>query len=102
MKLSLKKGLGFGLTSGVITTLGMLIGLTTVSDSRSVIIGGILSIAIADSVSDAMGIHLSEESNKKNNVKAIWEATFSTFIAKFLFALTFLIPVIILNIEWAL
>ena len=48
MKRSIRKGLGFGLNSGVITTLGMMVGLSASTQSRIAVIGGIIAIAIAD------------------------------------------------------
>jgi hypothetical protein len=45
MKLSFKTGLSFGLTSGVITTLGLMVGLHSGTHSRTVVIGGIVTIA---------------------------------------------------------
>ena len=96
MKTSLKIGINFGITSGVITTLGLLVGLATGSEMKSVVIAGILTIAIADSLSDALGIHISQESDKKNSQKQIWESTIATFLTKFLFACTFIIPVLLL------
>ena len=62
MKHSIKVGFSFGLTSGIITTLGLMIGLNSSTNSSIVVIGGILTIAIADSLSDAIGIHIAEES----------------------------------------
>jgi len=53
MKASFKTGLSFGLTSGVITTLRLMVGLHSGTRSRTVVIGGILTIAIADAMSDA-------------------------------------------------
>jgi len=64
-----------------------------------VVIGGILTIAVADSFSDALGIHLSQESDKKNSKKDIWTATLTAFLAKFIFALTFLIPLLIFSLQ---
>ena len=102
MKASWKTGLSFGLTSGVITTLGLMVGLHSGTHSRAIVIGGILTIAIADSMSDALGIHVSEES--KNNVptRQIWEATLATFGAKFVIAATFVVPVIVGPLDQAI
>jgi len=94
VKRSIKKGFGFGLTSGVITTLGMMVGLNASTHSKLAVIGGIIAIAIADAFSDAVGIHISEESENKHTPREIWEATFSTFLFKFLFALSFVVPVL--------
>jgi VIT1/CCC1 family predicted Fe2+/Mn2+ transporter len=95
MKHSLKVGLSFGLTSGIITTLGLMVGLNSSTNSKLVIIGGILTIAIADSLSDALGIHVAEESENQHTAKEIWESTISTFICKFIIATSFIIPVLI-------
>lgn len=111
MKHSFKVGFSFGLTSGIITTLGLMIGLNAVTCSRLAVIGGILTIAIADSLSDAMGIHISEESENKHTVKEIWESTICTFLCKFIVASSFIIPVllfeelrtaVIISVVWGL
>ena len=103
MKKSFKKGLGFGLTSGIITTLGLMVGLTSGTNSKKVVLGGILLIAIADSLSDALGIHISEEAEgKEKTEKQIWSSTLSTVFFKFLFALTFVIPVLLFSLQTAI
>ncbi|MFB6357478.1 MAG: hypothetical protein ABEJ96_00270, partial [Thiohalorhabdaceae bacterium] len=61
MRESLRAGLNFGMTSGVITTLGLMVGLHSGTRSALAVIGGILTIAVADSLSDAMGVHVSKE-----------------------------------------
>lgn len=95
-------GLSFGLTSGIITTLGLMVGLNAGTQSRLAVIGGILTIAIADAFSDALGIHVSEESEHKHTPKEIWISTFSTFVSKFIFSLTFIIPVLFLGLSMAI
>ncbi|TKB91887.1 MAG: hypothetical protein E8D41_10505 [Nitrospira sp.] len=102
MRTSFKTGLSFGLTSGVITTLGLMVGLHSGTHSRAVVIGGIVTIAIADAMSDSLGIHLAEESKNNGNVSEIWETTIATFVAKFLIALTFVAPVLLLPLEQAM
>lgn len=102
MKSSQKTGFSFGLTSGVITTLGLMVGLYASTSLKSVVIGGILAIAIADSFSDALGIHVSEESENKHSTREIWEATLSTFFFKLFFALTFVVPVLLLELPTAI
>ncbi|OQA70777.1 MAG: VIT family protein [Parcubacteria group bacterium ADurb.Bin247] len=102
MRLSIRKGFSFGLTSGIITTLGLIVGLHSGTHSNIVIIGGILVIAIADAMSDALGVHVSEESENKHSTKEIWESTVSTFLSKFVFALIFIIPVLFLQLSTAI
>ncbi|MDO8260480.1 MAG: hypothetical protein Q7T50_03215 [Candidatus Magasanikbacteria bacterium] len=102
MKLSAFKGFCFGLTSGIITTLGMIIGLNSSTSSKLIVLGGVLSIAIADSFSDALGIHVSEESDESKTSHEVWVSTFSTFISKLFFALTFVIPILIFDLDKAI
>ncbi len=101
MRHSLKTGLCFGLTSGVITTLGLLIGLNASTHLKAIVIGGILTIAIADAFSDALGIHMAEEAKNDNSKKHIWESTITTFLTKFFCALTFIIPIIFFSLKLA-
>ena len=101
LKHSLRVGFSFGLTSGIITTLGLMVGLHAGTHSKLAVIGGILTIAIADAFSDALGIHVSEESENKHTHKEIWVSTLSTFFSKFVFALTFIIPVLIFDLPIA-
>jgi len=91
---SFKTGLSFGLTSGIITTLGLIVGLHSGTHSRLVVIGGILTIAIADAFSDALGIHIAQESQNRHQTRDIWESTLATFASKFVFAMTFMVPVL--------
>ena len=102
LKHSLKTGLSFGLTSGIITTLGLIVGLHAGTNSKTVVLGGILTIAIADAFSDALGIHISEESENKHSSREIWESTISTFFSKFLFALIFFIPILFFELKFAI
>ena len=101
MKHSLKTGFSFGFTSGIITTLGLMMGLHSGTNSKLVVIGGILTIAIADAFSDALGIHISEEVENKHTAKEIWESTISTFLSKFAFALTFVVPLLLFQLSTA-
>lgn len=101
MRDSIKKGVYFGLTSATITTLGLIVGLHSFSGSQLVIVGGILTIAIADAFSDALGIHISEEAEQVHSNREIWEATLFAFFTKFLFALTFIGPVLVLDFSTA-
>ena len=101
MKSSWQAGIGFGLTSGVITTVGLMVGLHAGTHSRIAVVGGIVTIAIADALSDALGIHLAEES-RAVRPSQIWEATLSTFLAKFITAGTFVIPVLLFELPVAI
>ena len=101
MKDSLRTGIFFGLTSAVITTLGLMVGLHSGTHSKMVVLAGILTIAIADAFSDALGIHVSEEADHSRTSKEVWAATIVTFLTKCLFALTFAVPVMLFSLSVA-
>ena len=82
--------------------MGLMIGLHSGTHSRAVVIGGILTIAVADAFSDALGIHMSEESENRHSVRQIWEATLATFVAKFVVALTFVVPILLFPLSTAI
>ena len=102
MKLAVRKGFGFGLTSGVISTLGLMVGLNSGTHSADIVIGGILVIAVADSMSDAVAIHMSEESDAKETESTIWPETLVTFASKFSIALLFVLPLLFLSLATAI
>jgi len=95
MKASWTTGFSFGLTSGVITTLGLIVGLHSGTHLRMVVIAGILTIAISDAMSDALGIHISEEARNSGSSRHVWEATLATFLSKFIIAITFILPIVV-------
>lgn len=101
LKKSLRTGFSFGLTSGIITTLGLIVGLNEGTSSKIAILGGILTIAIADAFSDAFGILTSQEAENHTIKQAIY-AMVSTFLAKFIFALSFIIPVVLFELPVAM
>lgn len=102
MKRSHKSGLGFGVTSGIITTLGLMVGLYSGTHSSLVIIGGVLTIAIADTFADSLGMHVAKETINEYSTKEVWEATISTFITKFLVAMSFVIPLLLFRLSIAI
>ena len=91
-------GFGFGTASGVITTLGMIVGLYSSSAARLAIIGGIFTVSVADALSDALGEHISEESKRHPLAKDVRNITISTFVSKLIIGLSFVIPFVLLPV----
>ena len=102
MKRAFRSGFSFGLTSGIITTLGLIVGLHSSTDSRFVVIGGILTIAVVDAFSDSLGMHMAQEAQNYITHKIVWMATIYTFLFKFIFSSIFIIPVLILDLHDAI
>lgn len=96
-----RTGLFFGATSGVITTIGLIVGLNSGTRSMTAVLGGILVIAVADAMSDALGIHLAEESDPETSHSHVWSATIMTFLTKFVFSISFAIPLLLLPLNSA-
>jgi len=96
-----RTGLFFGATSGVITTIGLIVGLNSGTRSLTAVLGGILVIAVADAMSDALGIHLAEESDPDTTHGHVWSATIMTFITKFVFSISFAVPLLLLPLSTA-
>lgn len=101
MDKSIKRGLGFGITSGIITTIGLMVGLYAATNSKLAILGGIITIAIADSLSDSFGIHVSEEFSGAKT-KNILKSSLYTFLSKLITAALFVFPIIFFNLKLAM
>lgn len=99
-------GISFGLTSAVITSLGMIVGLNSATSSRLAVGSGIIVMAVADGLADAMGLHLAEESEIENGKvkhtsKEVWLTTAVTFFSVSGFCSTFAIPILLFPMKLA-
>jgi VIT1/CCC1 family predicted Fe2+/Mn2+ transporter len=90
----------FGATSAIITNLGIITGLDTLTHPKLSIIGVLLVIALADNLSDSFGIHIYQESEHIAK-KEVWLSTLTNFFARLFVSLTFIILIIILPIRFA-
>ena len=98
----IKNRFNFALASGTITILGVMVGLYSGTYMKSVVIGGIITIAIADAFSDALGFYISRETEEIESKKVVWFSTISSFLFKFFFILTFVIPTILFSLKTAI
>jgi vacuolar iron transporter family protein len=90
----------FGATSAIITCLAFIIGLSKSTNPRFAIIGSLLVIAIADNISDSLGIHIYQESDlKKSDV--VRTSTFFNFITRFFVIFVFILLVLFLPLLYA-
>ena len=92
---SIRQGLFFGLNSGVITTTGVIAGISHVFTNPLYIIISIVSLAISDGFSEAYGLYISKKAEKISDDSLNPFYSFvSLFITKLLIVLSFLIPFI--------
>lgn len=84
-----------GGTAGIITSLGLIAGLSHGNNGKASIITGLLIIAIADNISDSLSIHIYKESERATK-REVNIATFGNFIARLVVVCTFVLIVVLL------
>jgi VIT1/CCC1 family predicted Fe2+/Mn2+ transporter len=91
----------YGITSSVVTSLALIVGLNEINNPKMSIIGALLAIALADNIADSLGIHVyreSQPSNSKNNNRIY---TFSNFLTRLAVTLLFVLLVVFLPLGYA-
>ncbi len=91
----------FGATSAIITNLGIIVGLDTLTHPKLSIIAGILVVALADNIADSFGIHIYQES-ECIDTKEVWFSTITNFFTRIFVSLTFIALVAFLPLNLAL
>ncbi len=90
----------FGVTSAIVTSLAFIVGLSESINSRFAIIISLSVFAVADNISDSLGLHIFQESDLKKS-KAVNVSTFSNFFARFMVVVVFISLVAFLPINYA-
>ncbi len=90
----------FGATSAIITNLGIITGLDTLTHAKTSIIGALLVIALADNLSDSFGIHFYQESEQVGKHE-VWLSTLTNFFTRVLVSATFIAMIALLPIGLA-
>ena len=88
----------FGGTSGIINNMAIITGLNTLSNAKISIIGSLLVVALADNISDTLGIHIYQESEGLTK-KEVWITSLTNFFSRFLVCLGFIFIVYFLPIK---
>lgn len=87
------QGLTFGVMDGVITCLGVIMGLSA-ADNRFFLILGVLAVGFADALADAAAFHVGQETEKHHKKKEIRKSTVLTFIGVFSGFLILSVPIL--------
>jgi vacuolar iron transporter family protein len=90
----------FGSSSAIITNIALILGLDTAANAKTAIIGSLLVIALADNISDTLGIHMYQESEGLGR-KQVLLLSFSNFLSRFITSLGFILIVFLLPISLA-
>jgi len=79
----------FGATSAITTSLALIVGLDATTNPRMSIVGALLILAIADNISDSLGIHVYRESQSQRSDDAIKVYSITNFLTRFAVTLAF-------------
>jgi VIT1/CCC1 family predicted Fe2+/Mn2+ transporter len=90
----------FGSTSGIVTSMGLIVGLDMASASRTAIVGGLLIVAIADNITDSLSIHIYQESERLE-ARPAFLATLGNFVTRLVVSMTFVVLVLALPLAAA-
>jgi predicted adenylyl cyclase CyaB len=88
--------LAFGITSGILTTTGVLVGVNSATADRLSVVAAVVSIAVADSCSDAFGMYMSKVSERGVAPRQALRYALGTLLGKAFLPLTFLVPLLVL------
>jgi VIT1/CCC1 family predicted Fe2+/Mn2+ transporter len=91
----------FGITSAIVTSLALMMGLDQMSNAKTSIIGALLIIAIADNISDSLGIHVYRESQIPEVGSDPRVYTVSNFLARLVVMMVFITLIVTLPLAYA-
>jgi len=97
--LSLTK-ISFGGTSAIVTSIGLIVGLTASGASRGSVIAALLIFALGDNLTDALSIHIYQESERLESRRA-FAATVGNFVTRVAICAGFLALVSVLPSGYA-
>ena len=91
----------FGSSAAIITEVSLIVGLGAARASKGAILGGLLTIALADNISDSLGIHIYKESEGCEKRLSLL-ATILNFLSRLLICLSFVAIVLLFPISQAI
>jgi VIT1/CCC1 family predicted Fe2+/Mn2+ transporter len=85
-----------GSTAAIITSMGLIAGLSHGEGSKASTIASLMIIAVADNISDSLSLHIYKESEGADR-KEIASGTYGNFLARLLVVLTFVAIVMLFS-----
>ncbi len=90
----------FGSFAAIITNLGIIAGLFSSGNAKGNIIGSMLVIAIADNISDTLGIHIYQEAEGLTQAQ-VWLSSLTNFASRFSVSMIFVLLIALLPLNLA-
>lgn len=94
------QGMTFGMMDAIINVVGIIIGLSVIGDKLAVFVA-ILVAGIANSLGNAAGFHVSEESEGIHTRRDVWKSTIMAFLGTFFVTIILLMPLLFLSLAGA-
>jgi vacuolar iron transporter family protein len=91
----------FGAVSAVITSLALIISFDVNNNAKLGVVGSLLVIALADNISDTLGIHVYQE-GEYASFRKVWKLTLTNFLARIFVILFFILFVLFLSPTFAI
>ncbi len=88
----------FGGTAAIVTEISLIVGLGSAGAGKGPIIGGLLTIALADNISDSLGLHMYNEAEGAGARMSVL-ATALNFATRLLVSLSFVAIVLLMSVE---
>jgi VIT1/CCC1 family predicted Fe2+/Mn2+ transporter len=80
----------FGAPAAIVTSMGLIVGLNAATAGRAAVVGSLLIIAVADNLTDSLGIHVYQESERLAERDA-FRTTVSNFLVRLFVSLSFVL-----------
>jgi len=87
--------ISFGGPAAIVTSMGLIVGLRSATVSKAAIAGSLLILALADNLTDSLGVHMYQESERLPP-RAAFRTTVANFLTRLLLGLSFVALVLIL------
>jgi len=92
----------FGITAAITTSLAIIIGLGPTHNPKIYIISTLLVLAIADNLTDSLGIHIYRESQCIGEKRDTLISTISNFLTRLTISITLIMFVFLLSMHYAI
>ncbi len=87
--------ISFGGTAAIVTSMGVIVGLNAATVQRAAIVGSLLIVALADNLTDSLGVHIYQESERLAEHEA-FRTTVANFATRLLVSLSFIAIVVLI------
>ena len=107
MRLLPLRTVSFGTTSAILTSTGLIIGFSAAGLAKSAIIAGLLIVCLTDNLTDALSIHIFQESELEEQ-STVFRTTLINFAARLAISLSFValtlyltgLPLLLIAVAW--